>query len=204
MRYDESSTGSRFSVRDLTGSWTQLSTVIPVRLNGETIRYDSRRNRLYGLNGWSPWGMGYFSDSHPAAFEAHAPGCAAGNTPWLALTQPWTRAWAGHTLSADVTNVVSPFAILTMGFGDQIYNGNPLPLALANHGMPGCSLNIEAICSVVLPAANGTATAAIPIPNVAALFGQPFYQQAFAAVPGGNALGVLASDSVRGPVGRFQ
>jgi hypothetical protein len=203
MRWDETNTGSQFFVREPTGTWTAMPTVIPVRLSPWPC-YDPKRNRLYGTNGWLPGGLGYFSDAQPATFDQHAPGCPASLAPTLALSLPWTRAWGGGSLATDIGNLGSPFAILTMGFGDQLYNGNPLPLALASHGMPGCTLNIEPTTSLVLPAVNGTATATIPIPNTAALYGQPFYQQAFAAVPGANPLGVLASDSMRGTVGRFQ
>lgn len=45
------------------------------------------------------------------------------------------------TLSAAPAN---SFALLTIGFGAMTWNGQPLPLALAPFGFPGCNLNVSA------------------------------------------------------------
>lgn len=199
VRFDWQASAQQMYLRGAGGNWIQIGS--PAVWLASPC-YDWRRNRLYSYNPHTPYGMGYFGDVHPAAYEPHAAGCQTASAPSLSLSRPWTRAWLGQTLSVDAANLVGPFAILSMGFDDQTYNSSPLPLALAAYGMPGCNLNIDAAASLIVPAVNNRATVTIPIPNHPALVDMPFYQQAFALVPGANPLGMLASDSVRGTVGR--
>ncbi|MCA8953122.1 MAG: hypothetical protein KDE27_26660 [Planctomycetes bacterium] len=182
------------------GNWASLGSagtpilVVPV--------YDAVNNRLYARDTHLPGTFGYFEDVFPAKYMSHRPGCQLGSPPSLELTEPWTRAWIGETMSIDLTNLSSPIGILTMGFDDQAYNGNPLPLALASYGMPACQLNVAPAASVLLAATNGRATVQIPVPPVMALVGTTFFQQVFGPSAGANPLGMVAGPSMQGTIGK--
>lgn len=196
LRVDYSSTSVAAYSRSSPATWISMGVQGSPRPTYAC--YDWHANRVY----YGPSLYAFIHDVNPATYEVHAPGCPAPAAPTLDLTDTWTRAWLGGTLSVDIGNLTSSIAILAMGFDDQNYNGNPLPLALGAHGMPQCFLNVDSQASLIAPANNGTATVAIPIPTDPALLGATFYQQAFAPVPGANALGMLASPSTVGTVGQ--
>jgi hypothetical protein len=171
--------------------------------------YDEFRNRVYAYNAHSSApGPGFFEDVFPAFCEAHhgqPPGCWTWNAPELWLTQPWTRAWIGGTMSVDVRSIIGlpgPIAIVAMGLDDQSYGGNPLPLSLGALGMTGCVLQVDAQVLFGAVVSGGVANVSLPIPNSTLLVGTEIFQQAFGFVPVANPLGMLPSYSIRATVGR--
>jgi hypothetical protein len=100
------------------------------------------------------------------------------------------------------TNLPQSIAILAMGFNDQQYSGSPLPLDLAQYGIPGCALRVAPEATALLIGTGGSASHQIPIPPRTALIGVPFWQQVLALAPGANPTGMLTSASWRGTVGR--
>lgn len=91
-----------------------------------------------------------------------------------------------------------------MGFGDQTFQGVPLPMSLASIGMPACTLNIDAQVLLAVNVSGGVGTMTLPIPMSMSLVGSQFYQQAFTVVPGANPLNMVVTNSTRGVVGRSQ
>jgi hypothetical protein len=168
------------------------------------VGYDPFHNRFYGI---STLGLGYYADVYPAAYEGHGPSCST-NPFFMWLTQPSSRAWIGGTLSVDIGDTWSPlptpFAFLAMGFGDQTFQGVPLPISLASIGMPTCTLNIDAQVTVAVPVSGGVGTSTLPIPMSMGLVGLEFFQQGFAVWPGANPMNLLATNSTRGTIGRSQ
>lgn len=207
MRLDGQSGIPTAYSRTASGGWASFPLQAPsIILSPTVIGYDSLKNRYYGIGA----SLGYYADVNPAAYEYHASSCLTFPNVSLDLTLPWTRAWIGGTLSVDIglnagSPLPTPYAFLAMGFNDQSFGGQPLPLSLASIGMPTCALHVDA--QVTLPASvvpGGVGTVAIPIPFNYSLVGLPYFQQAFAAVPGANPANVLASRSMRGLIGASQ
>lgn len=181
-----------------TGTWTPASRqgglplVIPIR--------DSLRNRVYST--WGRWlTIDYLYDAMPAAYDRHAPGCVGASMPTIGLTQPWSRAWLGDSLSVDAAALPGTVALLAMGFSDQAAGAATLPLDLSSYGMPGCILRIAPDAVLLAAGAANQVTFTVPIPSIPALVGTVFFQQVFAPAPAANAAGMLASDSYRGTIG---
>ncbi len=167
-----------------------------------TESYDRVHNRLYLLNGTG--NLGYIGDAYPSEFEWHGTHCTQNLSPGLYLTESWSRAWIGQTLSVNIVGLNGPLAGLGMGFDDQFSNGVPLPLSLASIGMPSCFLNIDPAATAWANVTGTTATMTLPIPFTQALVGVEYFQQPFAVDPGANAAGVVLGNSIRGTVGRQQ
>ncbi len=201
MRHDWSTTLT-ISLRDPNGTWQ------PVGASGLTIAvggysYDSKRNRLY--KNWN--GGGYLTSTHPAEYEPHGSGCATSAAPRLTLSKPWSRAWAGHSLSVTVMpNVaaVHAVAVLATGLSDTAWGSAPLPLALDAFGMPGCTLRVAPDVLDLGAGGNGGITFQLAVPANPALHGAAFWQQAFVLDAFANAAGLRASNSMRATVGQMQ
>jgi len=164
--------------------------------------HDPIRNRTYSMTLTTQ--LGYIGDAYPSEFEWHGTHCTQNLSPGLYLTESWSRAWIGHTLSVNIVGLNGPLAGLGMGFDDQFSNGVPLPLSLASIGMPSCFLNIDPAATAWANVTGTTATMTLPIPFTQALVGVEYFQQPFAIDPGANALGIVLGNSIRGTVGRQQ
>jgi hypothetical protein len=205
MRLDTYPGGHSLFMRTATGGWAPF----PLQAPSVGLAYgagdDPHYNRYYGVG---TLGLGYYADVYPATYEGHGLSCSTTSPFPFWLTQPSSRAWIGGTLSVDIGDpwspLPTPFAFLAMGFGDQIFQGVPLPISLASIGMPSCTLNIDAQVTVAVPVTGGVGTWTLPIPMSMGLVGLEFFQQAFAVWPGANPLNLLASQSNRGIVGRSQ
>lgn len=162
--------------------------------------YDGNRGIYY--YGSSNTSMAALTDQWPAEFTLHGSPCQTPSPPTLGLAAPWTRAWLGEPIELLAANLPQSAGFLAMGFTDQQYSGTPLPLDLAQYGMPGCALRVAPEATALLTGANGSATHQIPIPFRTALVGVPFWQQVLALAPGANPTGMLTSASWRGTVGR--
>jgi len=206
MRLDTYPGGHSAFMRTATGGWAPFPLQAPSVGLAYGVGYDPFHNRFYGI---STLGLGYYSDVYPATYEGHRLSCPWSTSPFeFGLTQPSSRAWIGGTMSVNIgypwSPLPTPFAFLAMGFGDQTFQGVPLPISLASIGMPSCTLNIDAQVTVAVPVTGGVGTWTLPIPMSMGLVGLEFFQQAFAVWPGANPLNLLASQSNRAIVGRSQ
>ncbi len=203
MRHDLSATLNAVSLRDPNGTWQPVPAIGLTYPPFGGYSYDSKRNRLY--KNWN--GGGYLTSTHPAEYEQHGSGCAAPGSPKLGLSQPWSRAWAGHSLSVTVMpNVaaVHAVAVLATGLSDTAWGSTPLPLALDAFGMPGCTLRVAPEALDFGAGGNGGITFQLAVPANPALHGTTFWQQAFVLDPFANAAGLRASNSMRATVGQMQ
>ncbi len=203
MRHDLSGSLNAISLRDPNGTWQQVPATGLTYPPNYGYTYDSKRNRLY-----EPWGGGgYLTSTHPAEYEQHGGGCATPAAPRLALSQPWSRAWAGQSLSVTVMpNVaaVHAVAVLATGLSDTAWGSAPLPLALDAFGMPGCTLRVAPDVLDLGTGGNGGITFQLAVPANPALHGAAFWQQAFVLDAFANAAGLRASNSMRATVGQMQ
>lgn len=191
-------TPSGFWFRDNARNWVQLQGT-PVSVWAGCL--DAKRNRYYC--GDTPTTIAVLHDAQPAEFSFHAPGCNPAAPVSLALSESWTRAWLGQSMSIDVT-APHGVAVLATGFSDQAYGSTPLPIDLSGYGMPGCNLQVAPEVPLLGVGPSGAVTFTLPIPNVPGLLGVTFWQQALSLAIGANAADLLATDSVRGTVGWFR
>ena len=77
------------------------------------------------------------------------------------------------------------------------------PVPLAPYGMPGCFQQISADAAVFPPGTNGTARFELPIPNMTALVGLHFHNQAVVLDTAANVLGAVVSDAAEGVIGHW-
>jgi hypothetical protein len=156
-----------------------------------------------GVNSSNVWNgcIHYSNDPADGFFSGHRAGCdgSAGRTTISSTTVPAV----GQTHVIDVESMPANGAgILVLGYGDQSFNGNPLPLDLAFLGMPGCPLNIEPQDNfLILADGSGSAQWNLVVPNVPAFIGTLFWNQALVIDAGVNNLGAVMSDSVVGRIG---
>lgn len=200
LRAFQNSTSTPLLELDPQQGWVQVSAIInlPPYFNGNC--YDGSRGIFYCSS--SNTSMAALTDQWPADFAVHGSPCQTPSPPTLGLAAPWTRAWLGEPIELLAANLPLSTGFLAMGFTDQQYSGTPLPLDLAQYGMPGCALRVAPEATALLMGANGSATHQIPIPFRTALVGVPFWQQVLALAPGTNPTGMLTSASWRGTVGR--
>lgn len=127
-----------------------------------------------------------------ASFTLYGTGCAgsAGEPGLRALR----LAWLGHSGELEVFNLApSQGVILCSGFSRTAAGSLPLPHALQQYGMPGCSLLASPDVNVFLPVQGGLARWTFGVPAPPALLGASAFHQAFSLEPGANALGAINS-----------
>lgn len=107
----------------------------------------------------------------------------------------------GVALVVELANLPLGTAVVAMGFSDTQSGPFPLPLALGPFGMPGCSLLADPLAAVLVASPGTRASWVLPIPNVPALVGAAFYNQAFALDPSANAAGLTATNGGRATIG---
>jgi hypothetical protein len=143
----------------------------------------------------------------PPAFALYGNGCA-GSAPQAPRLQA-DPLWNAVPILGGVFFVridLLPASQLTfglIGFSDQTWNNQPLPLDLTSVGMPGCHLLLAPAATVGLGFASsgGVASWTTPIPNQLPLLGVQFLQQALVLAPGANPAGLLWSNGGRGTIG---
>lgn len=202
MRYARTGTATwTLEWRRDDGSWAPI--VATMLGNGmtalSTSSYDPVRQRIYGSSATT---LAYLTDVHPAEFVRHGTGCMSPSSPRLDLVAPWTRAWRGQTLSVKVCPAPQSFAVLATGFSDQFFGAVTLPMSLSSAGMPGCQLRVAPEHLQLGFGLAGTVQFHLSVPDLPALVGVEFWQQAFTIAIGDNPAGVLVSDSKRGRIGK--
>jgi hypothetical protein len=140
----------------------------------------------------------------PAELVRAGDGCAG----TAGVPQLWAdteqRPWLGDSFTVELTNAATPGSSwLALGFTDDQWNGQPLPLELKDFAMPGCLLHLEP--SHLLPmsasGATGSALWTGTVPILPALVGTEFHLQCLTQDPGANAGGFVVSNGLRGLFG---
>jgi hypothetical protein len=189
--------------------WRQRTTAVAPRGRGDfAIGYDPRTETVVVFGGTrSQPTVEAFADTwelaatDPARHATFGTGCAG--TAGVARLAPrgGARPWLGEAFVLEVAPTPAVSAVvLSFGVSRSVWRGYSLPLALDTIGMPGCALFVSADLDL-WTVASGRAGFAFAIPLDAALLGGTFFNQAWVADAGANALGVVmtnASESVIG------
>jgi hypothetical protein len=131
-----------------------------------------------------------------ASYRLLSRGCS-GSAGIATLQRQATLPWIGSQLQVQLGGMPGPIGVAMLGLGLTA-----APIDLTAVGMTGCILQFNPSAIQVLLTQNGTATATLPIPNVPALLGAAFYQQALVVDPAAsNPVGAVVSDAARGVVG---
>ncbi|MBK8976579.1 MAG: hypothetical protein IPM29_11735 [Planctomycetes bacterium] len=93
-----------------------------------------------------------------------------------------------------------PFGLI--GFDDQIWRGQLLPVSLTPIGMPGCNVYIDIVVDELLYKRGNMAEWSLPVPNDSQLIGVECFFQSFVIEPGANAFGAVVSNAGRATIGR--
>jgi hypothetical protein len=201
---------NRVSLYDGT-AWSVLTTLGgPATIEGPAIAYDSLRNRTLSFGGIV--GGGQFASllsldirtGIVATFGPHGAGCPGPSGVATIAPENGTRPVLGSTLQLRFGSLAnSPLALVfaSIGFSDQSWNGQPLPLDLSVLGMPSCSLLISPGATQVLSNLGGFADWNIAVPAAPALDGQHFFVQGAVLASGFNAAGAVMSNSGQGVAG---
>ncbi len=116
----------------------------------------------------------------------------AGSTPSIGTT--FTLRVTG--LTASVTGVVG-----ALGFQDDTWGSQPLPLDLGFAGVTGCTLWTDVAVTVALTTNLNAATWPIGLPPTSSLVGAPFFVQTFPLLAAANPAGVLATGAIEAIIG---
>lgn len=94
----------------------------------------------------------------------------------------------GNSLQLRLTNLpmVATVCVPFFGFNNQSAGGMPLPMSLANYGMPGCLLYTDVFGSTFVIGTAGSANWSVPIPSQATMLGTHFYLQSLVFDAGAN------------------
>lgn len=129
-----------------------------------------------------------------STYVTYAAGCA-GTLPPSRLVPRDTPA-IGLLHRVTVFDLPENLAVMVFGWG------RTAPTPLAALGMPGCFAHVTIDASVALVGAAGVARVDVPIPNVSALIGVAFTNQAIVFDAAANAAGLVVSDAAEGVIGR--
>ena len=134
------------------------------------------------------------------SYTAKGGGCGGtAGTPTLSATTPWI----GENFTVTVTNLPATGpAFLNVGLSDKTWGSIPLPFNLGFMGAGNCNLSVSPSFTFVLNNQAGTAKWTVPFPNLPALAGVPFFNQAYAGGdPTANPLGLVVSNYGEGRAG---
>ena len=84
---------------------------------------------------------------------------------------------------------------VTLGDSRAQWGSIPLPVSLANIGMPGCSLHTNPLMTIMLVNKGGSADWSIGIPSVSNYVGLTLYAQGGVTSPSSNSLGIVLSNA---------
>lgn len=183
------------------GSWQAVNTQWPtVPTTRPSLAYDSRAAQAVSFGGdigAGPLPLAFFyRSSSPATVEPFGQGCSGA---WIAPSfapQPYHVPYLGMDFGLRFWSApwnqpsVVAFGTSNAAFGSPPV---PLPLSLQAVGMPGCTLYTSADILLSTTVSGANATASFPVPMVPQLVGARFYLQGFAAEPGGNPAGLIAT-----------
>ena len=167
------------------------------------LAYDRLRHRtlMFGLTTVAA-DMWEYGTQAPATFTTFGSGCPGSNQLATRLTAA-VPAWIGETftLAIDQLAASAGLAIVFTSFSNTRWNGTPLPLGLGAFGMPGCSLLVSPLTPAAVFPSGGAASYSLGLPNLGALLGLRFYNQAMVFDAGANAAGITASNGGESLIG---
>ena len=138
----------------------------------------------------------------PTSLFTFGQGCPGSNgvAPSIAVSTPANGKPLVVELNQGLPNEV---ALLLIGRDAHSWQGQLLPLSLASAGMPGCNLYLGPDASLAVGInAQGSASVSMPVPNLAALAGEPLTFQWLARDSAANRAGFTASDAAHMQMGR--
>jgi len=128
-------------------------------------------------------------------YVGFAPGCAGSMPPSRLIPRDTPR--IGRVLEVGVDRLPNNVALMAMGFQRS---ATAIPLGAV--GMPGCNLHILYDATAILVGQGGKARFLLPIPDVPALVGLRFQNQALVLdTSAGNSLGAVMSEASEGIIG---
>ena len=183
--------------REWTGAeWVERAVPSPGPRIGHALAYDTnlRRTVMFGGTIYSSWVQDtwIYRTPLPADVVPFGSGCAGtAGTPALAAA-PFTLPWLGDTMRTVVQTIPvgEPGALFVSS------SGTTPPVPLGPIGMPGCDLLVPIDVVDFGAAVAGRAEWSLTIPNVPALAGAVFRQQAFVRDVPANPLGLTASNAI--------
>jgi hypothetical protein len=188
------------------GTWNLVMNGTPTMQQFVGAAYDPARQRTVVLTGdplWGPVASYYYRDQGLAGaiYAPFGAGCAVGGggLPVLAGANGATPA-LGATFQVEVAPVGgAALAVLGVGWSRTTWQGVPLPVSLAPAGLTGCSLLVapDALLPMTLQGTPAKAVLARTLPNVVALRGITFFEQALlldASAP--NGIGAVSSGAI--------
>lgn len=157
------------------------------------LAYDSTRQEIVAVDrDGSVW---YFGPTHAATYATFGTGCPGSRgIPALRGTQ---LPWIGCPFSITFDNLPAQPGIVWIGFSNSLWNTLPLPFDLSLIGISNCLLYTGIESSY--PIANNAWS--FNIPNLAALLGARFYNQALILDPGTNPFGAVVTNAGEAVIG---
>jgi hypothetical protein len=184
-------------------NWSQLTPATgPSGRSGAAVAYDVAHQKIVMFGGArsvdmnDTWTLGAVGIH--ATYGNGCPGTLG--TPSLRAS-PNSIPELGGTVQVDLTNLPRSIAAMVMGFSNTTTGTQPLPMPLAQFGMPGCDLLADPVATQLLVGAANAATWVLPVPHANALHGLESFQQAFVFDPGANAAGLTVSNAGRCRIG---
>lgn len=138
----------------------------------------------------------------PSTSVVYGQGCLGSAGLPQMYAEGWQRPRLGEAFVVEASGLPATFALMILGFRDDQWAGQPLPLSLASVGMPSCDALLEPFDVLgALPVA-GHAAWSLFVPNDPALLAVTFYQQGLVLDPGVNAFGATVTNGLRNRVGK--
>ena len=138
----------------------------------------------------------------PTSFQTYGLGCAHPLNPNPPTLYSAKGPVLGQPFSWEVRNVpANTLGLMLIGGSNQFWGGTPLPLPLAFHDMPGCSLYCSPDVYFYLATGTGTAKATVGMPSQANLLKLTFYMQFLVPDAAANKQGVGSSNAAIAVIG---
>lgn len=190
-------------------NWSRATpATVPPSRDSHAIAYDQGRAQLVVFGGYDATFLGLrdtweYGSANTATWFPFGSGCAgSAGVPVLAAASG-SAPRLNTTLQLTVGNLPSPGTVyMAFGWSNTVWNAQPLPRSLQSFGLPGCTALVSVDAGIVVTGSGGTATWNLTVPNLAALIGIRFYNQAVSLDPAaGNAGGAVVSNAGQGIVG---
>jgi Regulator of chromosome condensation (RCC1) repeat len=108
----------------------------------------------------------------------------------------------GENLQVSVMGLPAGVAVMITGWSSGNSVLGPLPLPLAQFGMPGCVLSVSTDLATLVTGAGNIASLSVPIPNLRVLVGTTLHHQALIPDPAAaNPARAVMSDAARFVIG---
>ena len=146
----------------------------------------------------------YYSKAATAFYGTFGAGCKgpSGTPSIAAFSSSLPKLGTLFRVSLAGMPTTSRLALMITSVSNNSFNGAPiLPLDLKVAGAPGCLLLVDPFLFTPVPLIKGKGTMNLPIPNLPALKGIAFFQQALGFDTKANAAGFIVSNGGMGILG---